>query len=276
VVDCTFLCRPIETSRLLVETVRTRNLDEIMELMRHDPYRYTVAWLDPLAKGSAMGRAVLTRGDFAGVDDLPKAQRGDPLGYQGNILASLPPVMPDGLANRTTIRWFNEFWYRKAPKHREGEVQTIAAFFHPLDMIAGWNQGYGRQGFIQWQFALPFESEALLPRIVQRLSDANLPSAVNVLKTFGPANDGHLSFPKEGWTLAVDIPTATPGLPRVLDELDEELAAAGGRIYLAKDSRMKPELLPVMYPRLDEWREVRARVDPNRTMRSDLARRLGL
>jgi decaprenylphospho-beta-D-ribofuranose 2-oxidase len=276
IVDCTFRCPPIETSRLVVETIRTRDLDEIMQLMRHDDSHYSVAWIDHMAKGRAMGRSVLTRGDFARLDELPRSERHDPFRYEGNVLAAAPPLVPDGLLNHATIRAFNEVWYRKAPRHRQGELQAIPKFFHPLDMIDHWNRAYGSAGFVQWQFALPFESDALLPRIVERLRGAGVPSFVNVLKTFGPSNDGPLSFPLGGWTLAVDIPSATPDLPRVLDRLDDDVAAAGGRIYLAKDSRMRAELVPVMYPRLEEWREVRERVDPGRTLRSDLARRLNL
>jgi decaprenylphospho-beta-D-ribofuranose 2-oxidase len=276
VVDCTFRCRRIETSRLRVETIRTRDLDQTLELMRDEASKYSVAWIDYLPRGATMGRSVLNRGDFAAVDDLPRAQRSEPLTYDGNVLAVAPPVIPNGLLNFTTIRAFNEVWYRKAPAHKVDELQSIATFFHPLDMIGEWNRVYGSQGFVQWQFVLPFAAEATLVRVIERLGRERLPSFVNVLKTFGPANDGPLSFPIGGWTLAVDIPTATPNLPKVLDQLDDEVAAAGGRIYLAKDSRLRPELVPVMYPRLDEWREVREQVDPQRTLRSDLARRLRL
>jgi decaprenylphospho-beta-D-ribofuranose 2-oxidase len=276
VVDCTFRSRPIETSRLRVETIRTRDLDETLDLMRNEESKYSVAWIDHLPRGATMGRSVLNRGDFAALDDLPRGQRSEPLTYEGNVLAVAPPIIPNGLLNYATIRAFNELWYRKAPAHKVDELQSIATFFHPLDMIGEWNRAYGSQGFIQWQFALPFEAEDTLVRAIDRLSRERLPSFVNVLKTFGPANLGPVSFPIGGWTLAVDIPTATPNVGRVLDELDEEIAAAGGRIYLAKDSRMRAELLPAMYPRLDEWREVRDSVDPNRTLRSDLARRLGL
>jgi decaprenylphospho-beta-D-ribofuranose 2-oxidase len=276
VVDCTFRCRRIETSRLKVETIRTRDLDATLELMRDETSKYSVAWIDYLPRGTSMGRAVINRGDFAAVDDLPRPQRSEPLTYDGNVLAVVPPIVPNGLLNHTTIRALNELWYRKAPAHKVDELQSIATFFHPLDMIGEWNRGYGTQGFIQWQIAVPFTGEETMVRAIERLSRERLPSFVNVLKTFGPANDGPLSFPIGGWTLTVDIPTATPGLPRVLDELDEEVAAAGGRVYLAKDSRLRAEMLPVMYPRLDEWREVRERVDPQRTLMSDLARRLGL
>jgi decaprenylphospho-beta-D-ribofuranose 2-oxidase len=135
---------------------------------------------------------------------------------------------------------------------------------------------YGTQGFVQWQFVIPFEAEDAVVHIIEQLSHAKVPSFVNVLKTFGPGNQGPLSFPIGGWTLAIDIPTATPDLARTLDRLDDEVAAAGGRIYLAKDARLRAELLDVMYPRLDEWRKVRADVDPEGVLRSDLARRLGL
>lgn len=74
----------------------------------------------------------------------------------------------------------------------------------------------------------------------------------------------------------MDIPAGVPGLADVLDKLDQQVAAAGGRLYLAKDGRMRPELLAAMYPRLDQWRATRRRMDPDGVLTSDLARRLAL
>ncbi len=277
VIDATFRCKRVESSRLAVDTDRCRDLDHVMALMTEGEavHPYSVAWIDLMATGAAMGRSVLTQGDFATVEQLPEKLRGEPLGYQASVLASAPPV-PPGLLNRLSIRAFNELWYRKAPAHRVGEIQTIPTFFHPLDMVGHWNRLYGPQGFLQWQYVLPFGAEEVVRRTVERLSDASTPSFLAVLKRFGAADPGPLSFPAPGWTLALDIPTGVDGLPRLLDELDDEVVAAGGRVYLAKDSRVRRELLPLMYPRLDEWREVRERVDPQRRMQSDLARRLGL
>ena len=277
VVDATFRCKAIDTSRLAVDTDRCRDLDHVMVLMTEGEtvHPYSVAWIDLMATGAAMGRSVLTQGDFATVDQLPSKLRGEPLGYQASVLASAPPV-PPGLLSRMSIRAFNELWYRKAPAHRVGEIQTIPTFFHPLDMVGHWNRLYGPGGFLQWQYVLPFGAEEIVRRTIERLSDASTPSFLAVLKRFGAADPGPLSFPAPGWTLALDIPTGVDGLPHLLDELDEEVVAAGGRIYLAKDSRVRGELLAHMYPRLDEWREVRERVDPHRRMQSDLARRLDL
>jgi decaprenylphospho-beta-D-ribofuranose 2-oxidase len=271
------LC-PIETSRLLVDTDRTDDLDATLDLLASgdEHYRYSVAWLDTLARGGRLGRAVLTRGDTAPVDSLDETDRRDPLRYDpGGVMPALPWA-PTGLVNRWTIRAFNEAWYRKAPRRRRDEVQTIGAFFHPLDIAEEWNRLYGRPGFLQWQTVIPFGAEDLLRHILERMSDAGLPSFLSVLKRFGAGTPGPLSFPAPGWTLALDLPASGATLGPLLDELDREVAAAGGRVYLAKDSRLDPDLVPVMYPRLDEWRAHQHRIDPDGVLRSDLARRLRL
>jgi decaprenylphospho-beta-D-ribofuranose 2-oxidase len=178
--------------------------------------------------------------------------------------------------NRYTIALFNEAWYRKAPRRREGEVQSIGAFFHPLDGIRNWNTVYGPGGFRQYQFVVPFGAEATLRRILERISVARAPSFVTVLKRFGPGDDGYLSFPTPGWTLALDFPARTPSLAGLLRRLDEDVLAAGGRVYLAKDSRVSPDVLGDMYPRLADFRKLRGELDPAGLLVSDLSRRLGL
>ncbi|MFN8039388.1 MAG: FAD-binding oxidoreductase [Acidimicrobiales bacterium] len=278
ILDATFRCTPIETSRLLVDTERAANLDEAVQMMidRDEDYDYTVAWIDLMSRGSAMGRSVLTRGRFATLDELDAPMRRDPLAYRAGVLAAAPPGIPGGLLNKLTVKAFNELWFRKAPTQRFGELQTIPQFFHPLDMVDDWNRIYGPAGFVQWQYVIPFEATDTLRRTVDELSSAGCTSFLAVLKRFGPANPAPLSFPAEGWTLALDIPAGATGLAELLDRLDVQVADAGGRIYLAKDSRLAADLLPVMYPRLPEWLEVRERVDPHRRLRSDLGRRLGL
>lgn len=268
VLDAT-LCLPrINSSWLRVDTDRTTDLDAAMALMAEGDHRYhySVAWIDCLAKGRHLGRSILTRGDFAEEGDRD---------YAACVLIDAPPVFPSGLVNPLTVRLFNEAWYRKAPRHRVGELQTIPRFFHPLDGIGHWNRLYGGRGFLQWQCVVPFGAEETLRRTIERLSRAGAGSPVTVLKRFGPADPGPLSFPAPGWTLALDL-AVVPGLNDLLDDLDDDVVAAGGRIYLAKDSRVRRELVPQMYPRLEEWRTVRNRVDPDGVLISDLDRRLDL
>src|SRR5580693_2399192 len=268
----------VETSRLTVDTVRTGDIDETMAYLSatDDRYGYTVAWTDCLARGGKLGRSVVTSGDFAAVSDLPPWDQRDPLVFRRGGRLGAPPVFPNGLLNRSTVGLANEVWYRKAPPRLDAQLQTIGQFFHPLDGIRNWNRVYGPGGFRQYQFVVPYGQEQVLRRALERISAARAPSFVTVLKRFGPADPGLLSFPLAGWTLALDFPARTPGLDGLLDRLDTAVLDAGGRVYLAKDSRVRPEVLAHMYPRLAEFRALRAELDPAGLLASDLSRRLGL
>jgi decaprenylphospho-beta-D-ribofuranose 2-oxidase len=278
VLAATVRLQPVETSLMSVDTERAKDLDDLMARLTATDhrYRYSVAWIDLLARGTSLGRSVLTRGDHAPVNALPARARRDPLGFRPVHFPAAPSFVPEGLLGRATVGLFNELWYRKAPRARAGELQTISAFFHPLDGVPHWNRLYGRGGFVQYQFVVGYGQEGALRRIVSRISRRRCPSCLAVLKRFGEGDPGWLSFPMPGWTLALDLPANLPGLGAFLDELDEEVAAAGGRVYLAKDARLRPELLTAMYPRLDEFRALRAELDPAGVFTSDLSRRLGL
>jgi decaprenylphospho-beta-D-ribofuranose 2-oxidase len=285
VVEATVGLHAIETSLLRVDTDRVPDLDTLLTLLSEGGrrHRYSVAWVDFLARGPSLGRSVLIQGDFARRDELPRVgQRGvrprerDPLAYGRVPSVPAPRVVPGGMLNKGSILAFNELWYRLHPRRRRDELQSISRFFYPLDLVDGWNRLYGSRGFLQWQCLLPFGAEDVLRHIVEALAQHRVPSFLAVLKYFGAADPAPLSFAGPGWTLALDVPTADPTLGSLLDRLDDRVAEAGGRLYLAKDSRLRPELLPVMYPRLDQWRAVRDRLDPDRRLNSDLARRLRL
>ena len=278
IVSATVQLKRVATSRLRVDTVRTRDIDETMAVLaEHDhAFGYTVAWSDSLARGASLGRSVITSGDFADVADLPARDRADPFAFAPGARIGVPDLFPPGLISRYTVGPANEVWYRKAPRRREGELQTIGKFFHPLDGIRNWNRVYGPAGFRQYQYVVPFGAEAAVRRSFELISQAHAPSFVTVLKRFGAGDPGLLSFPVPGWTLALDFPARTPQLAHLLDLLDRLVVAAGGRVYLAKDSRVPADVLEQMYPRLAEFRQLRAELDPKSILASDLSRRLRL
>jgi decaprenylphospho-beta-D-ribofuranose 2-oxidase len=274
ILEASFSLIPISSSLISVDTSRHRDLDSLMAAMiaADSRYRYSVAWVDSL---DPRGRGVLTCGDHASIDQLPQTQRAEALDYDPKALASAPPFLPGGLLNRLTVRAFNEAWYRKAPKQRQGELQAIAPFFHPLDGVQDWNRIYGPAGFLQYQFAVPDEAAELVPRSLEALRRVGAPSFLTVLKRFGNGNPAPLSFPMPGWTLAADVPAAVPGLLEVLDELDELVAAAGGRLYLAKDSRQSAQMFQRSYRTVASFQSALKSLDPQRAMASDLSLRVG-
>jgi len=219
---------------------------------------------------------VLSVGDHATVEDLPRRRRGSPLAYAPRQRLGVPRGTPPVVLAPMVARAFNELWYRKAPRSPREALSSIPAFFHPLDGVADWNRVYGPDGFVQYQFVVPDAAADVVRSTLERLARAGVPSYLAVLKRFGDGNDGMLSFPIRGWTLALDIPAGAPGVAEALDACDDEVVAAGGRVYLAKDARLDPRHLSAMYPRLAEFRDARRRLDPDGRMQSNLARRLGL
>lgn len=267
----------VETAYFTVDTDRCSDIDDLMATMStgDDDYTYSVAWFDAVTRGRHMGRAVLTRGDKAQLAELTPKQKRDPLKFVAPSFGTIPEVFPNRMVNVATAKAFSEFWYRKAPRHRVGELQNITAFFHPLDIVSEWNRVYGPNGFLQYQFVVPFSAHETFKRCFEMIVMSGHLSCLNVLKRFGPGNLAPLSFPMSGWTLTVDLPIEA-GLDKLCDALDEEVVGAGGRVYLAKDSRLSAARFRQMYPRLEDYLSVRRRVDPQGLFSSDLARRLEL
>jgi decaprenylphospho-beta-D-ribofuranose 2-oxidase len=277
ITEATLQLQPVESARMLVDTERAVDVDDCMARMldRDSDYRYSVAWIDCLATGANLGRSVLTRGNHAALEDLPDKERSKARSFAPRVLFRTPPRIPNGLLNPLSIRAFNELWFRKSPRERRDQLQSISAFFHPLDAVLDWNRIYGSRGFMQYQFVVPYGAEAVVRTVLERLSAHQCASFLAVLKRFEHDSRGLIGFSTEGWTLALDVP-ARAEVMDLLDGLDELVVEAGGRIYLTKDSRLRRELLPAMYPDLDHWREVRATLDPSHRMSSDMDRRLGL
>ncbi|WP_127131868.1 FAD-binding protein [Georgenia sp. SYP-B2076] len=273
-------------------------LAEVLELMEASGDQHAVAWLDGHAAGRAIGRGVVTTGSPLATEDLPARLVGRAREYPSpgrpgwpgrpwwpgtapGATAWLPNLLtPDALRAANAARYA-----RARARGGRPEVRHLRDFFFPLDALPGWAALYGRPGFIQYQLAVPPGQEAVLAEALQALQATGCPPALVSLKRLGApppgaAAWGSLSFPVPGWTLAMDLPVPGGGgagaLAATLDHLDERVATAGGRVYLVKDARLRPDVLAAMYPGLARWREERRRLDPGGVMTSDLDRRLGL
>lgn len=272
ILEATLELMPVETAYMRVDRERVPNLEALMERMAESDarYRYSVAWVDCTDR---RGRGVLMRANHALAGELPLQYRGRPLAAREGSAVSWPAWLPGGMLRRSTLRLANEVYFRRPAMDRRDVFEPFSSYFFPLDRVGEWNRAYGRRGFVQYQFVLPDRAADVVRAAFDRISP--LPVALAVLKRMGPGH-GLLSFPIEGWTLAADIPAGAEGLAETLDAVDALVAAAGGRVYLAKDARLRPEVLPLMYPEIDRWRAIRDAADPGRRFRSDLGERLGL
>ena len=267
---------PLETRLVRVVKRRARNLDELLSRLDEEERlsRYSVAWIDGLARGRSLGRGVLIRGDHLPLAELPlrdspRAQLPERTG------PSIPFDAPPFLLGPLSVAAFNALFFAAA---RDGAtISRLGSFFFPLDGIGAWNRLYGRRGFVQYQALVPRAAAAeACRRILEEISRERAASFLAVLKTTGAEGRGLLSFPRPGVTLALDVPNVGERLRPLSRRLDEIVLRHGGRLYLAKDALTDAGTFASMYPRLAEFRAARARLDPARRFSSDQARRLGL
>lgn len=283
VVQVRLAVEPLASPWVAADLEKTGDLDETLAVLAgHERRRWSVAWLDLLAGRGAMGRALVSRANPwpTTTPSSGRYRRGSRQGAGGALsedpLVGIPRRFPGGLLKPGLVRSFNAARWHAAPRAQLDRPVTLAGYFFPLDALGSWNRLYGSQGLVQYQFVVPLGQEGELVRCVELLRARRLPVYLAVLKRLGAGAAGALSFPIEGWTLALDIPAGVEGLRETLDDLDELVAGAGGRVYLTKDVRLRKDVLPVMYPKLDRFLALRARIDPTGMLRSDLGARLGL
>jgi len=268
---------PTETAYFIADGDVTAGLDETIAFHSDGSeanYTYSSAWFDAISPPPKLGRAAISRGSLARLDQLPAKLQRNPLKFDAPQLLTFPDVFPNGLANKYTFGPIGELWYRKSGTYRN-KVQNLTQFYHPLDMFGEWNRAYGPSGFLQYQFVVPVEAVDEFKAIIIDIQASGHYSFLNVFKLFGPGNQAPLSFPIPGWNVCVDFPIKS-GLSEFVTELDRRVLRFGGRLYTAKDSRTTAETFHAMYPRIDEWIATRRKVDPQGIFVSDMARRLEL
>lgn len=246
----TFRLKKIETSYIYQKALKAENLDELLNyLEKYKDYTYSVAWIDCGTQGKAMGRSVLTIGEFAALDELNEKQRKNPLKLHSEKLINVPFMFPSFTLNKFSIQAFNFLYFHKQLSKESDSIIHYNTFFYPLDILDNWNRVYGKNGFTQYQFVIPFErGKEGLKKILQKITQSGSGSFLAVLKTFGESDiqASSLSFPMAGYTLALDF-KITPSALKLLDELDKLVLEYGGRLYLTKDVRMSKEMFEKTY-----------------------------
>ncbi len=255
---------PCKGDVVMVTERRAAGFDEFVGLLDASQTTYSVGWIDATARGEALGRGILEEAETAaGLVPPLKASKSVPFNAPGFALS--PPV----------VRVFNAAYFRRVPAHGRSTVKPIGEFFFPLDRIHDWNRLYGKAGFHQFQCVVPLAEAGALKEMLRRVAAAGLASPLAVLKRMGPGRGGMISFPMEGYTLAIDFPNRV-GAAKLIATLEEMTAEAGGRIYLAKDSLATAERVQAMYPELGDWQAQAAKADPEGALVTDLVRRLNL
>jgi FAD/FMN-containing dehydrogenase len=277
ILNVTFRLKPIETAYIREETIRAANLDELMDLFEaSETWTHSMAWIDCLARGRAMGRGILMRGEHARYEDLEtETQRQQPLVIKQKMKFNVLFNFPDFALNRLTMTAFNLAYYHHHPARPVKCLIDYDTFFYPLDAIVNWNRIYGKRGFTQYQFILPrAASRTGLSMLLRAIAGSGAGSFLAVLKLYGPQR-GYIPFAMEGYSLALDFPI-TAGLFELLDELDKLVLAYGGRLYLTKDVRMSRDMFLAGYPQAKTFIQKVRQFNPQAKFRSFQSDRVGV
>lgn len=249
---------------VMVTEQRAPNFDTFIAMLNASETTYSVGWIDATARGDALGRGILEEAE-TGAGLVPPAKKAKSVPFDAPRFALSPPV----------VRAFNNRYYGRVPKRGRTVVKPITEFFFPLDRIHDWNRLYGKSGFHQFQCVVPLDEVEALRDILARIAASGLASPLAVLKRMGAGRAGYMSFPMEGYTLAVDF-RACEAAAKLVRTLSDLTGKARGRIYLAKDALASGAQVQAMYPEMDAWASEVARIDPDGTYETDLVRRLGL
>jgi decaprenylphospho-beta-D-ribofuranose 2-oxidase len=270
--SATIRLRRIETSMVHVMSRRAADLDAALSMLEATTAQYSVAWIDATAPGASLGRGVVEQADHALRADVPGARH--ELSYRQRRPRRVPAT-PVPLVTPLAARALGGLRFAAAARERSG-LADLAAFFHRLDAVQGWNEAVSPHGLLQYQFVVPLGAETVLADVLASMQRQRCAPVLGTLRRFGIASGGPLSFPVAGWCLAVDMPAGQAKLGPLLTRLDLQVAEAGGRVYLAKDARLGRYAFESMYRPLPDWQAVRARLDPRGVFQSDLGRRLAL
>jgi decaprenylphospho-beta-D-ribofuranose 2-oxidase len=271
----TLQLRQISSAYISMRSIKTACFAETCDVLTDTAgqYTYSVAWVDCLADGKRLGRGIVHLGNHALLGTEPQ---GDGFALHHPQRLSVPFSLPQFVLNGRNVRVFNKLYYHKHGSNLNEQLIHYDPFFYPLDSVRDWNRVYGRNGFVQYQFVVPSAGgRRLMEKILGKIASQGSASFLAVLKTFGPGR-GLLSFPIEGYTLALDFPLRSESTIPFLHHLDDEISAAGGRVYLAKDAVLQRNNFAAMYPEIDDFRAIKAKYDPSNLFRSTQSERLGI
>lgn len=249
---------------MMVTERRMDGWDEFLAALDGSQATYTVGWIDATAKGDALGRGILEEGE-TGAGLVPKPAKSKKVPFNAPHWALSKPI----------VKMFNSAYYRRVPDMGRTSVKPISEFFFPLDKIHDWNKLYGKRGFHQFQCVVPIAQAPALRDMLQLIASSGLASPLAVLKRMGPGRAGYLSFPMEGYTLAVDFPNRAAAV-KLIARLEEMTLAAKGRLYLAKDALATGAQIKQMYPEHAKWLKEVQKADPDGVLQTDMTRRLKL
>jgi len=266
ILDATIKLIDLNSALIEQKTIKAKDLTHLFELFEEfQSKQFSVSWIDTNSNKRKIGRGVLFLGKS--IKSNTKLELNEPK-------INLPFYLPNKTLNKFTVGLLNNTYYFM----NKSGVKTVHfdKFFYPLDIIQNWNRGYGKNGFFQYQFVVPKEfSFVAINRVLNKMQEYGISSFLTVLKLMGPNNDFLLSFPMEGYTLAMDITLSRKSL-ELAKELDKIILNSNGRIYLTKDARMSKDIFWKTYQNIHKFLEIKFKYDPNNKFQSLQSKRLGI